>query len=345
MVNTQASTVELPSSPPSAMLMQIASGAMLTQAVGVAAKLGIADLLKDGGKNVDELAQATGAHSRALYRILRSLASIGIFRETSPRVFENTPISNLLRSDVPDSMRNTAIFMAEPWHYNVWGNMLHSVMTGESAWKKTHGLEVFDWFVQHPEAADNFNKTMTELSTGVTPAVVEAYDFSNIDTLADIAGGHGYLLSKILTANPNLKGILFDVESVIKGADAMFQSNGIADRVEKVSGDFFNEVPTADAYIMKHIIHDWDDERSILIMKNIHTAMNGDGKLLLIEMVVPVGNEPHYSKILDLEMLTSPGGIERTEEEYRELFVRAGFRLTRIIPTKSPFSVIEGVKA
>lgn len=344
-MNTRASTVEQPSSPPGAVLMQIASGAMLTQAVGVGAKLAIADLLKDGGKSVDDLAQATGAHPRSLYRVMRSLASVGIFRETSPRVFENTPISDLMRSDVPDSMRNSAIFMAEPWHYNVWGNMLHSVMTGESAWKETHGMEVFDWFGQHSEAADNFNKTMTELSAGVTQAVIEAYDFSNIDTLADIAGGHGYLLSKILAANPNLKGILFDVESVIKGADSMFQSNGVADRAEKVSGDFFIKVPTADAYIMKNIIHDWDDERSVLIMKNIHTAMNGQGRLLLIEMVVPAGNEPHYSKILDLEMLTSPGGIERTEEEYRDLFAQAGFRLARVIPTKSPYSVIEGVKA
>jgi len=223
--------------------------------------------------------------------------------------------------------------------------MLHSVKTGETAWKKTHGVEVFPWLEQNPEAAQNFNRTMTEMSAGVAPAVVEAYDFSGIDTLADIAGGHGFMLSQILKENAHLKGILFDVPSVIEGADPMLQREGVGDRVQKAAGDFFKEVPPADAYIMKHIIHDWDDERSVLIMKNIHTAMNGHGKLLLVEMVVPPGNEPHYSKVLDLEMLTSPGGMERTEKEYRDLFAQAGFRLSRILPTRSPFSVIEGVKA
>ena len=344
-MDTPATAAEQPSLPPNALLIQIASGAMLTQAVGVAAKLGIADLIHDGGTNVDDLAKATGAHARSLFRVLRSLAGVGVFRESSPRTFENTPLSNLLRSGSEDSLKNFAIFMAEPWHYNIWGNMLHSVMTGEAAWEKTHGQEVFDWFKQNPEAAENFNRTMTEMSTSVAPVVVEAYDFSGIDTLADIAGGFGYLLSQILKANPDLKGILFDVESVINGAVDMLNTHGVADRVEKVSGDFFKEVPPADAYIMKHIIHDWDDERSVLIMKNIHEAMKDDGKLLLVEMVVPAGNDPHYSKILDLEMLTSPGGIERTEDEYRELFAQAGFRLSRIVPTRSPFSIIEAVKA
>jgi hypothetical protein len=337
--------VEQSSLLPNALLIQIASGAMLTQAVGVTAKLGIADLILDGSANIDDLAKATGAHTRSLFRVLRSLASVGVFRESAPRTFENTPMSNLLRSGSPDSLKNFAIFMAEPWHYNIWGNMLHSVMTGEAAWKKTHGQDVFEWFQQNPEAAENFNKTMTEMSTGVAPVVVEAYDFSGIDILADIAGGLGYLMAQILKANPDLKGILFDVESVINSADAMLNTHGVADRVEKVSGDFFKEVPPADAYIMKHIIHDWDDERSVLIMKNIHRAMKGDGKLLLVEMIVPAGNDPHYSKILDLEMLTSPGGIERSEDEYRELLAQAGFRLSRIVPTKSPFSVIEAVKA
>ena len=344
-MDTQATAAEQPSLPPNAVLIQIASGAMLTQAIGVAAKLGIADLIKDGGTNVDELAKATGADARSLFRVLRSLASVGVFRESAPRTFENTPMSVLLRSETPDSLKNFAIFMAEPWHYNVWGNMMHSVMTGETAWKATHGREVFDWFEQNPEAAENFNKTMTEMSTSVAPVVVEAYDFSGIDTLADIAGGHGYLLAQILKANPNLKGILFDVESVIAGADDMLETHGVANRVEKVSGDFFKEVPSADAYIMKHIIHDWDDERSVQILKSIHAAMKGDGKLLVVEMVVPPENDPHYSKILDLEMLTSPGGIERTEDEYRALFAQAGFRLSRTVPTRSPFSIIEGVKA
>lgn len=174
--------------------------------------------------------------------------------------------------------------------------------------------------------------------------MVAAYDFSGIDTLADIAGGHGFLLSQILRAHPDVKGILFDMDHVIAGANEMLERHGVADRVETASGDFFKAVPSADAYIMKHIIHDWDDERSIKILESIHRAMIGDGKLLLVEMVVPEGNDPHPAKLLDLEMLTSPGGLERTADEYASLFDRAGFRLNRIVPTMSPFSVIEGVK-
>jgi hypothetical protein len=341
----QEATAQQLEMPPQALIMQIASGAMLTQALGVAAELKIADLIGDGEKDADALAAATDTHSRSLYRVLRSLASIGVFRETSPWTFVNTPPSQTLRTDLPGSMYNSVLFMAAPWHHNVFANMLHSVKTGASAWGETHGVEVFEWFGQHSEESELFNQCMTELSTGAAPSIVEAYDFSGIQTLADIAGGHGYLLSQILEANPALRGILFDQEHVIRGAGPLLEREGVVDRVQTTSGDFFSEVPAADAYIMKHIIHDWDDERSIQILKTIHRAMIGDGKLLLAEMVVPEGNEPHYSKILDLEMLTSPGGIERTEAEFAELFEAAGFKLNRIVPTKSPFSVIEGVKA
>ena len=254
-------------------------------------------------------------------------------------------MSRLLRSDVDGSMRSMAIFMAEPWHYNVWGDMLHSAKTGGTAWKATYGEEVFDWFQKHPAESEIFNKAMTDMSSSVAPALVAAYDFSGINVLADIAGGHGFLLSQILKANPALKGILFDMDHVIAGSAEMLSKYGVEDRIEAVAGDFFREVPAADAYIMKHIIHDWDDERCVSIMKNIHTAMNGDGKLLLLEMVVPEGNEPHPSKILDLAMLALPGGLERTEAEYADLFEAAGFRLNRIVPTMSPFSVVEAVKA
>jgi hypothetical protein len=344
-VEPQAQSIEQSAQPPQAIVMQFATGALVTQALGVAAKLGVADVLADGEKHVDEIAGATESHSPSIYRILRSLASIGVFVETQPRIFANTPVSEVLRSGIPGSMRNSAIFMAEPWHYNVWGNMLHSAKTGGTAWKATYGEEVFDWFPKNPEASELFNDTMSEMSGGAAPAVVAGYDFSGIDTLADIAGGHGFLLSQILRANPNMKGILFDMEHVIAGSGEMLSSQGTADRVETASGDFFKEVPAADAYIMKHIIHDWDDERSIKIMQSIYRAMIGDGKLLLVEMVIPEGNEPHPGKMLDLEMLTSPGGLERTAEEYAGLFERAGFRLNRIVQTMSPLSVIEGVKA
>jgi hypothetical protein len=331
--------------PPQAVMMQLSMGAMVTQAIFVAARLGIADILANGEKHIDEIARSAEAHAPSLYRVLRSLAAMGVFTETRPKTFANTPLSEVLRSDIRGTMRNSMIFMGEPWHYNVWGNMLHSARTGEPAWKATHGEDVFDWFAKNPEASEIFNGCMSELSAGVAPAIVEAYDFSGIRTLADIAGGHGFLLSQILRANPNMRGILFDMEHVIAGAGETLRSFGVADRVETVSGDFFSEVPAADAYIMKHIIHDWDDERAIKIMQTIHRAMEGDGKLLLSEMVIPEGNEPHPGKMLDLEMLTSPGGVERTEQEYADLFERSGFRLNRIVPTRSPHSIIEAVKA
>lgn len=341
----QQQSQQQPDLPPQAVVMQLAMGAMVTQAIGVAAKLGVADVLANGEKHIDDIASSVNAHSQSLYRILRSLASLGVFTETQPHIFANTPVSSVLRSNIPGSMRNSMIFMAEPWHYNVWGNMLHSARTGGTAWKATYGEEVFDWFANNPEASEIFNACMSELSSGAAPAVVAAYDFSGIDTLADIAGGHGFLLSQILRATPNVKGILFDMDHVIAGSGEMLQSQGVADRVTTASGDFFKEVPAADAYIMKHIIHDWDDERSIKIMQSIHRAMIGEGKLLVVEMVIPEGNDPHPGKMLDLEMLTSPGGVERTADEYERLFKHAGFRLNRIVPTMSPFSVIEAVKA
>ena len=341
----QLQTAERPVPPPQATNMHLSMGAMVTQAIYVATKLSIADILADGQKHVDQISHEADAHSPSLYRVMRTLSSLGIFNETQPRTFANTPLSEVLRADVPGSMRNSMIFMGEPWHFNVWGNMLHSARTGGTAWKETYGEEVFDWIAKQPEASEIFNGCMSELSAGAAPAIVDGYDFSGIDTLADIAGGHGYLLSQILKANPNMKGILFDMEHVIAGSAEMLRSFGVEDRVETVSGDFFAEVPAANAYIMKHIIHDWDNERSIKILKTIHRAMKGDGKVLLAEMVIPEGNEPHPGKMLDLEMLTSPGGLERTADEYARLFEQSGFKLNRIVPTKSPFSVIEGLKA
>jgi hypothetical protein len=331
--------------PPSMMIMQMAMGALMTQALGVAAKLGVADILADGHKNIAEIAADSGTHEQSLYRILRCLASANIFTETEDRTFRNTELSDLLRSNVQGSLKSAAVFMAEPWHFDAWANLMHSAKTGETSWDVTFGKSFFDWIQDKPEAAAIFNGAMTDMSMTGARSVVEAYDFSGITVLADIAGGHGYLLSQILKANPGLQGILFDLDSVIAGALPMLLQQGVADRVVTVSGDFFQAVPTADAYIMKHIIHDWDDERAVKILQSINRAMTGDGKVILVEMVVPPGNDPHPSKVLDLEMLTLPGGLERTADEYAKLFERAGFRLNRILPTKSHFSIIEAVKA
>ncbi len=342
-VSTATATQQMP---PEAFLTNLAFGAMMTQALYVAAKLGIADLLKDKPRSITELAAATDTHEGALYRVMRSLASVGVFAETDPKVFSLTPYAEPLRSDAPSSMRSGAIFMGEEWHWRVWSDMLYSVRTGKTAWGHVHGAEVFDYFEANREQAEIFNGAMTDMSAGTAPVVVEAYDFSNFKTIADIAGGHGYLLAQILKATPDLNGILFDMPQVIEGAGALLEKEDVANRVEKVAGSFFESVPSgADAYIMKHIIHDWDDARCVKILSNIHAAMSDGGKVLIVETVVPEGNAPHYSKLLDLEMLVSPGGAERTPEEYRALLAAAGFILTRIVPTKSPFSIIEAVKA
>lgn len=331
--------------PPEAQLMQIVVGCFQSQAVYVAAKLGIADLLKDEPLSVAELARKTGTHERALYRVLRCLASLGIFRETDPKVFDLTPSAELLVSDQPGSMRDAAIFMGEPWHWSVYGEMLYSVTTGKVAWERVHGKEVFPYFQEHPAEYEIFNRAMTSFSTNALPAIVEAYKFTGVKKLADIAGGHGMLLSGFLKANPELEGLLFDLPQVIEGATALLEKEGVADRVELKTGDFFESVPGgADAYMMKFIIHDWDDDRALNILRNIHKVLPSDGRLLLVEMVIPEGNEPHFSKVQDLEMLVSPGGLERTPDEYRDLLARAGFELRAIIPTKSPLSIVEAFR-
>ena len=331
--------------PPEAFIIELAFGALMSQALHVAAKLGVADLLAAGPRPVSELAAAAGADERALYRVLRSLASVGVFRESDPRVFELTARADVLRADAPNSMRNGIIFMGEEWHWRVWGEMLHSARTGRPAWGHVHGAEVFDYFGANAEQAEIFNRAMTDMSVATAPAVVEAYDFSGVRRAADIAGGHGYLLAQVLKANPGARGILFDVPPVIAGAGALLEREGVAGRVETVAGDFFAGVPAgADCYLLKHIIHDWDDESCVRILRNIGAAMAEGGRVLIVETVVPEGNDPHYSKLLDLEMLTSPGGAERTAAEYGELLEASGLRLTRVVPTRSPFSIVEAVR-
>jgi hypothetical protein len=344
---TQAAAPAPQEMPTEAVLGQIMMGAFTSQAVYVAAKLGIADLVKDNPRSVADLAAATATHAGALYRVLRALASIGVFTETEPKTFALTPFAEPLLSDRAGSMRDMAIWIGEEPHWRVYGEMLHSVRTGETAFERVHGEEVFPYLFETNRAlGDIFNRAMTSFSSSVAPAVAEAYDTAGAKTLVDIAGGHGLLLAAFLKANPQLKGVLFDVPTVIEGAGAVLESEGVAARVETATGDFFHSVPAGgDLYMMKHIIHDWDDARSLEILKNIRSAMNDDGRVLIVEMVVREGNEPDFSKIMDLEMLVTPGGIERTAAEYRELLAQAGLHLTRIVPTASPYSIVEAVKA
>ncbi len=342
----EQSTVSTEATSPSAFLTQIMLGSLATQAVYVAATLGIADLLVDGPKSVEELARSRNAHAPSLYRVLRALASIGIFAEQENRVFALTPTAQPLRSDVPNSLRDAVMFWGADWHWQVLGKTLYSVRTGKSAWAQVHGQEVFSYFENNPEAGRIFNRAMSSFSGLATEAVLEAYDFSEIETLVDIAGGEGRLLTGILAAYSKLRGVLFDLPHVIDDAREQVAETSVNDRVEFVSGDFFASVPAgADAYILKSIIHDWDDERALTILKNVRRALKPRSRVLLVEAIIAEGNEQDFGKLIDLEMLVSPGGKERTAAEFRELFTRAGLKLNRIVPTKSPFSVIEAVAA
>lgn len=332
------------SAPPEVVLTQLMLGSLAAQTIYVTAKLGIADLLADGPKPVEELATATNTHAPSLYRILRAAASLNVFTEQENRVFAMNANAQPLLSNAPNSLRDIAIFMGEDWHWEVWGKTLYSVKTGKSAWAQMHGDDVFGYFGLNPGSATIFNRAMSSLTALATGAVVEGYDFSGINTLIDIAGGHGRLLTAIVDANPNIRAVLFDLPHVIEGAKEQVAKSTAANRIDFASGDFFISVPAgADAYLMKHIIHDWDDERALTILKNIKQAMNPKARVLLVESVIADGNNQDFGKLMDIEMLVSPGGKERTAAEYAELFELAGLRLTRIVPTKSAYSVIEAV--
>lgn len=330
-------------SPPE-LMNRMLTGYWSTQCLYVAAKLGIADLLITGPRTAEELAVVTSTHAPSLYRLLRGLASLGVFAEVEGKKFTLTPLAECLRSDSPSSQRALAIMSGEE-HYKAWGELLYSVQTGKTAFDMLYGMPVFDFLSKHEEQAKNFDAAMVGVHGRETSAMTDAYDFSKFGVLADVGGGNGSLLTTVLKKNPRLKGMLYDLPGVTERAKASLQAAGVLDRCQVIGGSFFESVPAgADAYLMRHIIHDWDDEKCITILKNIHSVIKPDGKLLVVEGVIPPGNDPNFGKLLDLTMLTIPGGKERTEEEYRELFAAGGFKLTRIVPTEAEVSVIEGQK-
>ena len=325
-------------------LMQMANGFIFTAALYPIAKLKIADLLVHGPMPVTELAQKTKSNVDALYRVLRLLASVGIFAELSGKVFALTPMSDCLRADAPGSMRDMVIFMGNPFHAKVWSDLSYSIETGKSAVEHVYGKPCFDAIFGDPEIAYDFNMAMTCFSRQIAPVLLDAYDFSGIGTLMDVAGGHGAILCEVLSRYPAMKGILFDMPNVIEEATCHICSLNMDHRCETVTGDFFEQIPAgADAYYMQHIIHDWADEPALKILVNCRRALEGrkDGRLIIVDSVVPETSEPHFSKILDLEMLLMPGGRERTEREWRELFTKAGFEITQIVPMQAAESVIE----
>lgn len=332
--------------PPPVAMLQLIAGFWASRAIYIAAKLGIADLLKDRPKNSDELAQSIGMHAPSLYRLLRALASVGVFAEDEHGCFALTPIAATLRTDVPGSLRAFAIAELGEDHYPAWGEALHSVKTGEIAFDHLFGMDVWQYRAQHPEDGKIFDEAMASFSSVVNAVIVASYDFSPFGQIVDVGGGDGSLLASILQANPRMKGVLFDLPHVVAGARRRIEAEGIVERCEVVAGDAFTSVPSGgEAYLLKWIIHDWDEERSVAILKNCHRAMVENGKLLLVEAVIPRGNTPSFHKFMDLNMLVMTGGRERNEAEYQALLEAAGFRLTRIIPTQSEMSVIEGARA
>jgi hypothetical protein len=327
---------------PSQHIFQIATGYIASTALYVAARLRLADLLADGPRAADDLARTTGMHADALYRVLRALSAIGVFEEVAARVFANTPPSETMRSGHPGSTYDMALWISDPFHLRVYADAMHTMATGQPAVEKTTGVPVFEVFPRDPALSEIFNNAMTSFSAFIVPAVLEAYDFSGIGTIVDIAGGHGQLLMSVVGKHPGMRGVLFDLDHVIAGAVPRIAAAGLASRITTESGDFFSAVPSGgDAYIMKHIIHDWDDQRASAILRNIRSAMKPGGRVILVESVLAPPNTPDFGKLMDLEMLLLPGGRERTEAEFRALFSAAGFELTRIVPTKSPLSVLE----
>lgn len=330
--------------PPQAVIIQMAFGFILSQALSVAAKLRIADILADGPKTADEIAQATNAHGPSVFRLLRALAKAGVFKRDDKNRFSNTELSEFLRSDHPESMRGIAHMICDKEHWMAQGSLEHSVRTGDVGFEHTFGKPIFEYYNEHPEEAAIFFGAMTSLSMSVGRAVAVTYDFSGVETVADIGGGHGILLKSVLKENPELRGILYDQPEVIAGADDI-KNGEFGDRVELETGDFFKECGVdADVYMLKHIVHDWNDDESVHILSNIAKGASEGAKVLLIESVVEETDVPSLSGIMDLNMLAMTNGRERTAAEYAEILERSGWHFNRVIPTPSPMQIIEAVK-
>ena len=315
-----------------AAMFDIIEGFWFSRAVYIAAKLGLADLVAERARTADELAVATQSCAKSLYRILRALASRGIFTEDPSGRFSMTPpAAPLLTTELGEE------------HYPAWGNLLHTVKTGETAFDYTFRMSPWEFFAHNPENARIFDRAMTNVNGVVNAAVLRAYDFSKIKLIVDVAGGQGSLMAAILKANPSLRGIVLDMPHVTETTKRLIEAEGLSGRCEVLGGDFFESVPAGgDTYIMKWIIHDWNDERSIAILKNCRRAVVPGGKLLLVEAVLPPANQRAFSKFMDLNMLVMTGGRERKESEYNALFEAARFRLTGVISTESEFNLIEG---
>ncbi len=323
---------------PSQQILRMGLGFVTSQALRAVAELGIADLLASGEQTADELAKASGVNADALYRTLRLLASEGVFREISLRRFAQTELSATLRSDLPESPRDfVRMINSEP--YQAFEDLLHPIKTGGTAFEHVFGAPRFDWLDAHPEKTALFQRAMIALSQGANEAVAEAYDFTPFKRVIDVGGGLGQLLSAILARNPHLVGVLFDRLANVEAAKSGL--GGPLPRTEFVAGSFFEAVPKGgDVYILKRVIHDWDDDRAANILRNCRAAMPPSGRVLVAERITGEGNDPDLNKYLDIVMLAVTGGVERTEQQFAQLLARSGLRLERVVPTRAGMSVL-----
>jgi len=327
-------------------LLRLITGYQVSQAISVAASLGIADLLKAGPVGSDELATATSSHPRSLYRLLRAFAAVGIFHEGTKQDFSLTTMGERLCSDAAAPVGPLAIFNGRPYMWEAWANLSHSIKTGENAFRNVHGAGNFEYRSQRPQEEAIFDQAMTSNSKGAAETIMAAWDFSQCRLIVDVGGGQGAMLAAILAAHAGGRGILFDQPHVIARAEPVLRAAGIADRCETVSGSFFDGVPGGgDAYFLKAVLHDWNDDASISILRRCRQAISANGKLIVIERVIAPPNEIPEGKFSDLNMLVEPGGEERTSEEFNALFAAADFRLTNVISTGTRWNVIEGVPA
>jgi O-methyltransferase/methyltransferase family protein len=330
----------------SAELAQLVDGFRVTQTIHAGVDLGIPDLLADGERSADELAEASEADPSSLYRLLRALASLGILHEAEGRRFSLTDLGQPLRSDVPGSLRGWVRLQGRDYLWRSWGNLANSIRNGENSFRALHGTDIWTWRAEHRDESAIFDDAMRSMTTGVNSAILAAYDFGRFGTIVDVAGGNGTLIAALLAAHPNIRGVLFDQPHVVSGAEPVLRAAGVLDRCDVVAGSFFESVPTeGDAYVLKWIIHDWEDEESIAILTTCREAMGARAVLLLIERDLGPPNENAVAKLADLNMLVMPGGRERTVDEYSNLFDQAGLRLVEAHPTTTGHLVVEAVPA
>jgi len=330
--------------PPPELMFRLIAGFWVSQAIGVAADLAVPDRLAERPQSAEELARSAGVDAGALFRVLRALATVGVLRRADDGRFSLTALGETLRSNVPGSMRDLAIAQSAPGHWLPWGKLGEAVRTGNRQTTSTLGCEIWDHYAKSPKEARAFSGAMNNLAALVAGEVAANVDASRARVAVDLGGAHGTLLAAMLEANPRLRGVLFDLAHVVPGARAAMEALGYASRCEVVAGDFFASVPGADVYLLKQILHDWDDDQATRILANCNQAMAPDGRLLVVEMVIPDDGRPTPAQLMDLNMLVMLPGRERTLSEYRGLFDRAGLRFVRLIETHSPFQILEAAR-